>query len=685
MSLYADSPLVSTRDDIRLFKIRQSSGERLDCTVQNFGLDVAPSYRALSYACGSKDTPHVVHINTRPLHVRRNLFKFLLKLRCVHADEWLWCDAICINLDDKQERNHQVRLMNEIYRRAFSVEAWVGVESHNSNATLQSVRSLAGLAAQNEAVRGGLADTLKPTVWKGLADLSRRTYWTRIWIVQELTVAVDAVVHCGADSVPLSMLAAACKFPPDQLTIWASKLWQLPASTNRRTAEARRLAGRQLHHSTMYSLFRAQRRWPGHIDSFAVLSTRYIDSQCEDDRDRVFALLGIAKEVVLNYGFTADYEKDMEETFFALVAWGGSGPVAVHSRLRFTELAASIMGLQWSNFQLESLGLTSERTTSTQGESTLRMTVSCRSFGTAEFDARGKAKLQPELFQSEPITVCLPHVRAGVVPNSVILDVFGFPTSNVILACQKTRELSWTVVARVYSSDLTEEHAQRSWHYGGVEVKPSIFTGLRILREPGPRYSVQLETRAQFMNILLDKVPPDKRRPEGPGPRRTSRRGGLGGGGTLVKLQTVDDHGLSEALSDMEIRGSLQLPRAESEEEEEEDLNDEDENQYTAHKADFERLKRPSDTLARARITKPPIDEPVKNGRTTEHRNFSVGQFLDPFCERLIGSSEPKAMLKSDGSEIPALPGARGPWLKEEPRLSLSLPPHDFPGSVSFG
>jgi hypothetical protein len=38
----------------------------------------------------------------------------------------LWVDAICINQDDIEERNRQVKLMAFIYSRALAVLVWLG-------------------------------------------------------------------------------------------------------------------------------------------------------------------------------------------------------------------------------------------------------------------------------------------------------------------------------------------------------------------------------------------------------------------------------------------------------------------------------------------------------------------------------------------------------------------------------
>ncbi|KAF2035450.1 hypothetical protein EK21DRAFT_54377, partial [Setomelanomma holmii] len=71
-------------------------------------------------------------------------------------------DALSINQDDSSERSHQVSQMRAIYSEADQGMAWLDPE---------------------------LADSLD--------DLLRRPYWSRIWIIQEVVVAIDLILMCG--------------------------------------------------------------------------------------------------------------------------------------------------------------------------------------------------------------------------------------------------------------------------------------------------------------------------------------------------------------------------------------------------------------------------------------------------------------------------------------------------------
>jgi hypothetical protein len=113
-------------------------------------------------------------------------------------------------------------LMSQIYRKAHSVLVWLGEENHNSGFILQALRAIS-TCKDTEARATYLAD--RAVLWQALVHLTRRKYWTRMWIVQEITVARSIEVFCGSQMIPWSVFATACKFPPDQLTIWASEFW----------------------------------------------------------------------------------------------------------------------------------------------------------------------------------------------------------------------------------------------------------------------------------------------------------------------------------------------------------------------------------------------------------------------------------------------------------------------------
>lgn len=96
----------------------------------------------------------------------------------------VWADAVCIDQMNVLERNKQVKLMGEIYKRAAGVAVWLGLEEHHhAHRVFANIRATVELLAQNHA-KGGTVEVVKcadndpsPTaLLAALADLASGSY-----------------------------------------------------------------------------------------------------------------------------------------------------------------------------------------------------------------------------------------------------------------------------------------------------------------------------------------------------------------------------------------------------------------------------------------------------------------------------------------------------------------------------
>ncbi|PMD33271.1 hypothetical protein L207DRAFT_557891 [Hyaloscypha variabilis F] len=451
MSIYANHPLLKGHACIRLLRIALACDptDIITCEFSTFDIEAAPRYQALSYEWSLKSPLKEIEVMKQPTRIRSNLFNFLARLRSHGYHDYL-CD---------DERNHQVQLMFQIYRKAHSVLVWLGEESHDSNKTLRTIHVLSRTKERDSRLAHM---TERSTLWQGLEALSRRKYWTRIWIVQEITVARRLELFCGDEKVPWSTFASACTFPPDLWTPWEQIM--------------RRSAGKWLHHSTMYGLIRSQKRWPMEIESLETLSTRYKKSECEDRRDKIFALFSIASEVRHGHIFNVDYTKDIEGTFISLVAWAISGPLwnGPISTVELEEQRSPTF-FKWVN-------------------QPLRITLWGLNLGKWSFERHGPllvAQISPREFRSEPVQVHL-HIFSSYNLPTLEFELLALETSNIFLACQNNH---W----------LLPEHAPTLLGGPGLSRSyvPSVFEGLEV-----GEFSLALQNVAQFLEILLDKLDP---------------------------------------------------------------------------------------------------------------------------------------------------------------------------------
>lgn len=126
---YDYKPLLYT-DSVRFLKV--SPGLPIRCKLVQCRLSQQPKYEAVSYTWGTMNDVKPIKINKRRFLVGSNLYEFLEQLCLQGQRRKIWCDAICINQNAVNERNHQVRLMGDIYKNAALVLVWLGPEADNS-------------------------------------------------------------------------------------------------------------------------------------------------------------------------------------------------------------------------------------------------------------------------------------------------------------------------------------------------------------------------------------------------------------------------------------------------------------------------------------------------------------------------------------------------------------------------
>ncbi|KAK3373047.1 heterokaryon incompatibility protein-domain-containing protein [Lasiosphaeria ovina] len=192
---YTYLPLNPAQHEIRLLEIAPGRpGSRVCCRVFHASLtsEPPPEYDALSYMWSAPRLSYNITVNDDyAFDVGRNLRKALDDVRLPDAARVVWCDALCINQADDDEKGTQIQLMRRIYSDARVVRAWIDV---NLGPLAGPFEDLAQLGE-----RGGgmsLTDVHDHEYWFPVADVFRHPYWRRIWIQQELVLAREVAVHC---------------------------------------------------------------------------------------------------------------------------------------------------------------------------------------------------------------------------------------------------------------------------------------------------------------------------------------------------------------------------------------------------------------------------------------------------------------------------------------------------------
>lgn len=272
-------PLDSSTQQIRLLWFEDGNltpgRQQISIRLAVFDLDSqCPPYAALSYTWRSGGSSRSILLDGVKAAVGKNLCRALRACQKHVSDgvdlcsppesepergasaarQYMWIDAISINQNDVNERNHQVQLMRDIYWNAARVIVWLGNECATS------------LRYPPSQPREG-----DPFLW---AD-----YWTRVWTAQEFELARDVWLASGAELIPLRAFDLdACFSIAYRMTAQRqSGLARQPSWTlSHRVTSRRAIQGQTVQHSM--ELFR--------------------DLESSNPRDTIYGMLGLIKPAI---------------------------------------------------------------------------------------------------------------------------------------------------------------------------------------------------------------------------------------------------------------------------------------------------------------------------------------------------------------------------------------------------
>ncbi|USP77057.1 hypothetical protein yc1106_04331 [Curvularia clavata] len=244
-------------DRLRLLKPVAITQDFLAFEISHHPRTAAPSYTAFSYTWGDGATTEQIVLNAQTFNV----------------------DAICIDQNNAEERNAQVRFMDQTYRNAIVVSVWLG---------------LPPIPKFLEAQFANYCKPIKTYEYEGfnwsdsIEDLANRPYWSRFWVVQEFLLGQDVQLYCGKSCMNWSDFKSILGTQTDVHDCFEEHVHYAHSSSGSWTAWPL-VTGRHpdKHPKMQQSLYR--------------LLITYETSQCKNPRDRVFALLGLvtAEERVL--------------------------------------------------------------------------------------------------------------------------------------------------------------------------------------------------------------------------------------------------------------------------------------------------------------------------------------------------------------------------------------------------
>ncbi|KAL1592706.1 hypothetical protein SLS60_011122 [Paraconiothyrium brasiliense] len=245
---YSKIPIDSTTGEIRLLDLYpvaqteqhpSSSPPLVRCALRRARLHDKPHFHALSYVWGNEKDRRLINLIADgedaaaiDVSVTANLHSALSHLQPAAEKLTLWVDAVCIDQTNVPEKNLQVQMMKHIYEGAARVVVWLGPEADGSSDAFRILRKLGeGRHAEDAlAYRDAHRSMAQPPEayvrfrkfcrdeaaglplgfnMRAIHKLTLRPWWQRIWVVQELALARDAVFVCGGESLTGRALQAA--------------------------------------------------------------------------------------------------------------------------------------------------------------------------------------------------------------------------------------------------------------------------------------------------------------------------------------------------------------------------------------------------------------------------------------------------------------------------------------------
>ncbi|KAJ4290976.1 hypothetical protein N0V90_010172 [Kalmusia sp. IMI 367209] len=280
-------------------------------------------YTALSYTWSGVAASGVLHLGDVRMDIQGNLDLALRAMRLKDEVLRIWVDAVCINQQDLEEKGVQVSKMDDIYRRAESVLAWLGPASDTSEGALDYLEILAELSKSPEydnqvrpqaaivemtgvSIDANLALDIRESRESASVDeILERLWFSRMWVVQEVLLARNLVLHIGGQSMPWDQFRRAIHM------LWAAEKHKVVFGLEVQT-------GGPLRHAQglVYARDQLQANDAGTTlfqDYTLQIYARTKDLQtwgCKDDRDRVYGILGFIPQdsgmkIVPNYTIDA--------------------------------------------------------------------------------------------------------------------------------------------------------------------------------------------------------------------------------------------------------------------------------------------------------------------------------------------------------------------------------------------
>jgi hypothetical protein len=273
------------------------------------------NYNALSYHWGTLEELRYILCNGQFVPISAALHEALCQYRKSDQENPLWVDALCINQESLEERNHQVDLMTDIYELADLVIVWLGSCTRKMELAFDRLAynrppwEKTDIVWETEMSDGEeivtpsrgqavAARVVQSRIEQGLVQIFCKPWFERCWVFQEILLAERAILWCGSLEMSWSSFVRHCEELEDGSESMNSLVHKLSNDVVLNVENLR------------------QRFQSGSRQDRPPLSRILIDTwqrKATDERDKIFSVLGLVEGTVLQ----ADYSLTVRETYMA--------------------------------------------------------------------------------------------------------------------------------------------------------------------------------------------------------------------------------------------------------------------------------------------------------------------------------------------------------------------------------
>lgn len=301
--------------EIRLVRILPARMSTIKCEIEHVSLEAPPPYIAISYAWGDAAQTGRIDLDGISIPIAISLYSALEALREKKDPVRVWVDALCIDQQHGDERTLQVKLMTNIYTKAKSVAIWLGPEADDSDLAVAFIRQVAANADSPEYVSSLISSINTKPALAAVVALFERSYWRRLWVVQEVYNARVVMVYCGSTKSP-----------------WIEYKKASEVFVRHRAEIDREFHGRSSYGTSSNQFTYSQvlvYQGPSSLPDLGSLATlgkeSFLEAMCvcrrklsTDPRDKVFGILGVLP-LEIRAEFPVDYNQSLKDVYINAV------------------------------------------------------------------------------------------------------------------------------------------------------------------------------------------------------------------------------------------------------------------------------------------------------------------------------------------------------------------------------